>query len=127
MKVQSPLLINPQDVAEAPDWFRKVLKPVNASLELLFAAIAKRLSAQDNFNSEIRLLQVFHGIQFEFKLQTLKGLPKEIRVAQVINPVDYGKIKWAISPNDSRVVIATCYFDLAPTDIVTVRLVIDGD
>ena len=127
MKVQSPLLVNPQDVAEAPEWFRKVLKPINASLGLLFGAIAKRLSAQDNFNSEIRQFEVFHNTEFQFKLQTLKGLPRDIRIGQVINPVDYGKIQWRISPNDSRVIIATCKFDQAPVAATTIRLVIDGD
>ena len=127
MKLQSPRLVKRDDIPGAPEWLDKMLSPFNSTIESMAEPLQKQLSHKDNMNSEIFELRVTHEVEFQFRLNTLKGRPLKVSVCQVTNPVDYQpRFKWELSADDARVVKATASF-LAGAGEYTLCLLAEGN
>jgi hypothetical protein len=131
VKIQTPKLVQVGDVEGAPSWMGKFLKPLYQTLETLVGALQKGLSAKDNLNAEVRELQVLDNVEFELKLNTLKGLPRHMVISQVIEPDEFADLKWRIAPasggDGAVVILATVKLHSGTQEQVRIRVRIEGD
>jgi hypothetical protein len=109
---------------DAKQWVGAVLESRDVHLKDITRCLTSRLDFSNNSNAEVRDVQLFHGVEAEIKLQTLKSRP--IGVLHLYNEDhDYAKVKWIQSDQDR--IKVTVSFDAAPSDDVLTRLLILGE
>ena len=65
-----------EDMPDADDTlFKKIVEPISDQVEELTRAMQRRLSPQDNFDMEVRELDLTDGVQLEITLRQLRGIP----------------------------------------------------
>jgi hypothetical protein len=109
---------------EHKQWAGALLESRDSMLKDITRCLTSRLDFANNMNAEVRNVQLFHGVEAEIKLQTLKSRP--IGVLHLWNEdYDYAKVKWIQSDQDR--IKVTVSFDAAPSDDVLTRLLILGE
>lgn len=129
MKVPSLRLIAVEDLENPPAWARQIIGRMNTAIEKLEEPLQKRLSALDNFNSEIRRLTVRHGVTFQLKLNQFRGKPRSVRVEQVVLPrmTFASSLAWEIAPGSENLLNIAIKFDPSTAPEYLVALIVDGD
>lgn len=123
MKINSFRGPNKGDVQGIDDNLNRVLDILNKPLEEHTEALQGNLNA-DNFNQEVRDIQVFHNIEVRISLQKIKG--KCIGALPLWNSL-YDYVKVAFQQISETQVKIKCYFDTTPTGKVNVRLLLIGE
>lgn len=129
MKLQSPRLIQREDLGKkAPPWTAALLSALNRAIESMADILQRNASAKDNFNAELRELEVSHNVQFQLKLRTLNGRARHVWSTYCLSPE--GAIPPLLgcveSPDDSRLLLITPWFP-GGTGTYTIRIRIEGD
>jgi hypothetical protein len=96
-------------------------------IEFLTQALSRRLNARDNFNSDVRTID-FEDLVAKTIRPNIIGPVKEVRIRQTFPRSPFlvpRMLDWATTgPGEIQVIVK---WDTAPTDPVSVEIVIEGD
>ena len=124
MKIGNFRRLSRADFPDAPDILWRMLESFQDQIELLTSALQGHLTFEDNFNVEIKDLDLEDNTTVTFKLNHLKGKP--IGVILLDRGIyDYSVV--ALEILDEKTARAKIAFtDEAPTDTTTIRVAFLG-
>lgn len=128
MKVPTPRYLRADDLKGAPEWAKKLLSNTTNAFERLVEPLQSKISAKDNLNAELLVIDVEHLVEVRFRLRTLNGRAQDLWVTRVLTPAGSltPSFAWREDPSDSRLIFLTCSFP-AGAGTYKIRVRVEGD
>lgn len=123
MRLERFRRLQPGDYQDAPPFWQRALDPINKQFELLTTALAGLLSFVDNFDADVREIEVEHDTDTDITVE-LRGFPKEVQVHTPEN-YDYYQVAWEVI--DAKTVRLKVKWDTDPGEPVKVRIRVLGE
>lgn len=124
MKVSNFKRISRSDFPEATDEFHKAMDIVSDQIELLTTALQGNISFEDNFDAEIKELDLEDNKAVTFELKTLRGKPRGVLLLDR-GLFDYSVVALQVV-DDKSIKVKIAMTDEAPTTSTSVRIAILG-
>lgn len=105
-----------------PKWVEKVIDPVNEQLKAL-TQMAQGQVGLENLNEEVREFRVRDGVDVEFTLKTLRGVPLGV---VPIYWDHYSYMHWRVQILDLDRIRMRFSFETPPVGDVLVRVLVRG-
>lgn len=128
MKLSSYRPVNRSDVPSAPDWVDKLREPDTDQIKRITIALQNQLGFSDNFNAEVRELDMVHNEWLTIGLRGLRGKVSGALVIDVDAAEDENVDWWPIRKSvvDLKTIRLKLKFASDPGRAVKVRVLILG-
>jgi len=123
MKMPGYHPLSTEDLPKEFQPLKRMLDHINKTLSDHSNALHRRLNFADNFDSDVRELEVFDGVEVEVALQGLRGRPIGVIMLWSDYPDQY-ILNW--NNSDAKKIKLTVSWEIPPVDLVKIRILTIG-
>lgn len=123
MKIPSFQPLKTEGLPKELKSIKTILDSINKALVDHTYALQRRLLFADNFDCEVRDIEVLHGTAVEVDLSTMRSSPRGV-LLMWSELHDFAKLKWEQS--GTKKIKVTVEWDSTPTAFYTVRILVIG-